>query len=61
MSRFALATALELPSVVPLGRIESGKKEPDAKLVERIAQVLQWPVGFFYLDDPPVLTLDMIR
>lgn len=60
MSRWALAVALDLPSVVPLGRIESGTKHPDEALIQSMAHVLGFPVGFFYAHDLPTLTLDMI-
>lgn len=53
VSRWALATELDLPSVAALGRIETGKKVPDEVFVEMLAAALRWPVGFFYLDDPP--------
>lgn len=55
MTRWELAGGLGLPSVAALGRIERGEKDPGDEMVERIAAVLNWPVGFFYRDDLPEL------
>lgn len=44
-----LAAALDM-SVVTYKRIESGKREPSAVELERIAELTGWPVELFYRD-----------
>lgn len=42
-------------SPITVSRIENGENEPDETTVERLARVLDYPVTFFYLDDPDEL------
>jgi Zn-dependent peptidase ImmA (M78 family)/DNA-binding XRE family transcriptional regulator len=39
-------------SAVTISRLENGDNEPDETTVDRIARALNYPVGFFYADDP---------
>lgn len=42
-------------SPITVSRIENDENEPDEMTIEKLAGVLEYPVGFFYLDDPDEL------
>ncbi|MCP1196112.1 helix-turn-helix domain-containing protein [Acetobacter senegalensis] len=43
-----------------ISRLEKGQNEPDESTIGSIARVLDYPVGFFYLDDPEDLDSDAV-
>lgn len=43
-----------------ISRLEKGLHEPDDSTVASIANVLGYPIGFFYLDDPEDLNSDAV-
>lgn len=43
-----------------ISRLEKGQNEPDENTIGSIARVLDYPVGFFYLDDPEDLDSDAV-
>lgn len=51
MTGKGLATAAGA-SAVTISRLENGENEPDDGTVARLASALDYPVGFFFADDP---------
>jgi len=54
MTGKGLAEAAKL-SPITVSRIENGENEPDETTVGKLANALDYPVAFFYLDDPEEL------